>query len=281
MRFRIRHETFYNYTAPVSLGPHAMRLRPREDGAQRVLSYSLEIKPEPSLVSHSLDAEGNVVGHAWFMGTTERLRITSAFEVETMRANPFDYVPDPGFDKLPSPYPASFAPRLAAYVDPGEQAPSVGEFARSILARSGPAPIAFLDALNRAIHERIQRAVRDDGKSAQTAAETLALGKGACRDVTVLYMACCRSLGLAARFVSGYRRGELSRPDRHLHAWPEVYIPGGGWRGWDPVEALAVGETHVALAAGPTQADTMPVEGAFYGAGVKAALTYRLHIAVD
>jgi transglutaminase-like putative cysteine protease len=281
MRFKIRHETFYNYTGPVSLGPHAMRLRPREDGAQRVLSYSLEIKPEPSLVSHALDAEGNVVAHAWFMGTTERLRITSSFEVETLRANPFDYVPDPGFDKLPTPYPPSLAQRLAAYIEPGVGEASVREFARSVLAQSGPAPIAFLDALNRAIHDRIHRAVRDDGKSAQSAAETLALGKGACRDLTVLYMESCRSLGLAARFVSGYRRGELSRPDRHLHAWPEVYIPGGGWRGWDPVEALAVGATHVALAAGPAQVDTMPVEGAFYGAGVKAALTYRLHIAVD
>jgi transglutaminase-like putative cysteine protease len=281
MRFRIRHETFYNYSGPVSLGPHALRLRPREDGAQRVLAYVLEIKPEPSLVSHALDAEGNVVGHAWFMGTTDRLRITSAAEVETLRANPFDYVPDPGFDRLPAPYPPALAHRLGAYTDARALDATVRGFAHAVLARSGPAPIAFLDELNRAIHDRVHRTVRDDGKSAQTAAETLALGKGACRDVTVLYMDCCRALGLAARFVSGYRRGNTARPDRHLHAWPEVYVPGGGWRGWDPVEALAVGETHVALAAGPAQADTMPVEGMFYGAGVKAALAYRLHIAVE
>ena len=280
MRFRIHHETFYNYTGPVSLGPHAMRLRPREDGAQRVLSYSLEIKPEPSLVSHALDAEGNVVGHAWFIGTTERLRITSALEVETLRANPFDYVPDPDFARLPAPYAPTLAQRLSAYAAPGERDESVHAFAMSVLAESGPGPVAFLDTLNRTIHERIHRTIRNDGKAAQSAAETLALRKGACRDLTVLFMEACRAVGLAARFVSGYRRGDPGRPDRHLHAWPEVYIPGGGWRGWDPVEALAVGETHVALAAGPAQADTMPVEGVFYGTGVKASLTCRLHIAI-
>lgn len=281
MRFRVRHETFYNYSSPVSLGPHVLRLRPREDGAQRVLSYSLEIRPEPSLLSHALDAEGNVVGHAWFIGTTERLRITSAFEAETLRANPFDYVPEPGFDALPGPYAPALAQRLAPYLgrtDPDER---VHAFAHAVLARSGPAPLAFLDALNRSIHERFERATREDGRAARRPSETLALGKGACRDLTVLYMEACRAVGLAARFVSGYRRGDPARPDRHLHAWPEVYVPGGGWRGWDPVEALAVGETHVALAAGPAQADTMPVEGVFYGADVKAALAYRLHIAVD
>ena len=83
------------------------------------------------------------------------------------------------------------------------------------------------------------------------ARETLAPKKqGACRDLTVLFMACCRSVGLASRFVSGYGPGEKNEHP-YLHAWPEVYLPGGGWRGYDPTQGLAVGDGYVALAAGP------------------------------
>jgi transglutaminase-like putative cysteine protease len=137
-----------------------------------------------------------------------------------------------------------------------------------------------VNGLNRALHEGFRAHVRDGGH-AQTPAETLARRAGACRDLAVLFMAVCRAWGLAARFASGYRRGDLARPDRHLHAWPEVWCPGGGWRGWDPVEGVAVADRHVALAAGVRQIDTMPVEGSFAGAGVTSTLHYVVEIHAD
>jgi transglutaminase-like putative cysteine protease len=271
MRFRIRHETHYRYGAPVALGPHVLRLRPREDGVQRLIGFDLEIFPAPATRCVALDAAGNVVEHAWFAGQTRELRIVATAEVETLRRNPFDYVPAERDDNA--------APLLAAYGGAG-QAPEVEAFAAAASARAGPGAVAALDALNQAIHARVHREIRDDGRPAQTAAETLALGRGACRDLTVLFMACARALGYAARFVSGYRRGDLARPDRHLHAWAEAYVPGGGWRGWDPVEALAVADAHVALAAAPGQDGTMPVSGAYRGEA-SAALEYAVRIAVD
>jgi transglutaminase-like putative cysteine protease len=277
VRFDVVHETRYTYSMPVSLGPHVLRLRPREDGAQRLISFAIDVSPQPSLLSNSVDVEGNPVLHAWFMGTTDQLRITSSFSVEVLRANPFDYVPDLTFGALPATYAASMARLLAPYREP-PLAPQVHDFARSIAARVEGSPLAFLDALNYAIHHEVERAIRDDGGPARAATETLRTRKGACRDLTVLFIEAARALGFAARFVSGYRRGDLGRPDRHLHAWPEVFIPGGGWRGWDPVEGLAVADTHVALAAAATQADTMPVEGTFYGTGASSKLFYRLQI---
>lgn len=277
MRFDVFHETRYTYSMPVSLGPHVLRLRPREDGAQRLISFTLDLSPQPSLLSNSVDAEGNAVVHAWFLGTTDQLRLTCSFAVEVLRANPFDYVPDLAFDTLPATYAHGLARMLGAYREPPE-ADDVRAFAAGIASRAESRPLVFLDALNYSIHHDFERAIRDDGGPARSASETLASRKGACRDLTVLFIEAARALGFAARFVSGYRRGELSRPDRHLHAWAEVFIPGGGWRGWDPVEGLAVADTHVALAAAARQADTMPIEGSFYGTGASSKLYYRLQI---
>lgn len=280
MHFHVRHETTYTYSAPVTLGPHVIRLRPRDDGAQRLERYALTITPEPSLVSDTLDTEGNVVTHAWFFGSTDRLRIVAEFDAEATRTNPFDYVPSLGFDGLPARYPAAAASRLAHYRQVAEVDETAATFAGAVAAGTSGSPQGFLDALNRAIHETVHREIRAEGP-AQPAAVTLQTKQGACRDLAVLFMEASRSVGLAARFVSGYRRGDLARPDRHLHAWAEVFIPGGGWRGWDPVEGLAVSDTHIALAAAADQSGTMPVEGAYFGAGVTSTLDYSIAIRVE
>jgi transglutaminase-like putative cysteine protease len=280
MRFRVHHQTRYRYAAPVALGAHVMRLRPREDAVQRLVRCTLEIDPQPTRTSGASDAEGNVVTHAWFAGRTDALTVTSAFEVETLREDPFDYLPDASFETVPVRYPVELARVLQPCLEP-EHSASVRDFAGEVRAEAGDAPVAFLDALNHTIHSRTRLAVRDDGRPAQSAVETLARGRGACRDVTVLFMEAARTMGLAARFVSGYRRGDVTRPDRHLHAWAEVFIPGGGWRGWDPVEGVAVADRHVALAASAQQIHTMPITGVYFGWGVGATLEYTIRIEAE
>ncbi len=279
MRFTIRHETLYCYSAQVSFAPHVTRLRPRDDGTQRTVAFALEIEPVPSHTAQALDADGNIIDHHWFLATADRLRIASTIEVETLRSNAFDYIPDVSFDTLPVRYVDGQARALAPYLTRAELDGNVLAFAEAIAADTGSRPVAFLDGLNRAISQRIRNQIRYHGR-AQPAAVTLTSGTGACRDLTVLYMEAARALGFAARFVSGYRRGNLGMR-RHLHAWAEVYIPGGGWRGWDPVEGVAIADTHVALAASAVQAGTMPVEGSYYGAGVTTTLSYKIEIGVD
>jgi transglutaminase-like putative cysteine protease len=277
MRFTIRHETLYRYSSPVTFSPHITRLRPRDDGTQRTLGFSLDIDPAPGVSSPSLDVDGNIIDHHSFFCAADHLRIVSSLEVETLRTNAFDYLPDPGFDTLPVRYANAHQAALAAYLARADNDGGVLAFAQSVAAESNGTPVGFLDTLNRAISQRIRHHHRERG-AAQSAATTLARRAGACRDLTVLYMEACRSLGFAARFVSGYRRGDLTRRARHLHAWPEVFVAGGGWRGWDPIEGVAVADAHVALAASATQAGTMPVSGSYFGTGISSALDYRIQI---
>jgi transglutaminase-like putative cysteine protease len=133
--------------------------------------------------------------------------------------------------------------------------------------------------LNRTLFARMRHEIRAEG-AAWSPERTLFAGGGACRDVTALFMAACRSLGIAARFVSGYQAA-ADTPDgrRHLHAWPEAFLPGVGWRGFDPTHGLAVTDGHVALCAAPDQAATMPIEGGFYGDAVASTREYDVQIA--
>ena len=97
-----------------------------------------------------------------------------------------------------------------------------------------------------------------------SAQKVLSDRRGSCRDLAVLYMAAARAAGLAARFVSGYYFDQSPKHPQ-LHAWAEVYIPGGGWRGYDPTLGLACYGHHIALAAGASSFQTAAVEGAFLG----------------
>ena len=106
---------------------------------------------------------------------------------------------------------------------------------------------------------------------------------GACRDLAVLFVDCCRAEGIAARFVSGYQKGNLLSERRDLHAWPEVYLPGAGWRGFDPPppHGEAVSDVHVTMAAAAHSRDTMPVSGVFSGDGANSTLEYTVEIQVS
>src|SRR5579872_4026389 len=113
MRVSVVHSTSYGYDAPVFLEPHLFRLRPRCDGAQRLLSYSLRIDPKPGGVTECLDQDGNAATQAWFSGAVSNLTVESAFELETLRENPFDFIlaATPLFS-LPLAYPEPLASSL-------------------------------------------------------------------------------------------------------------------------------------------------------------------------
>ena len=118
----------------------------------------------------------------------------------------------------------------------------------------------FLTSLTQTIYESCIYETRHHGPP-WPAGVVLAERRGTCRDFTVLFMAACRAVGLAARFVSGYQRGDADQEVHDLHAWPEVYVPGGGWRGFDPTLGLAVADGHIALAAAVDPAQAAVVMG--------------------
>jgi transglutaminase-like putative cysteine protease len=264
MRIAVTHSTIYRYDAPVFQEPHTIRLRPRSDAAQTLLAHSLEISPEPAGRTTSLDQDGNVVVEAWFHARMEELSVVSSFTVETLRTNPFDFL------FLRSELREPLRSALAPYLGPG-QPEAVVEFVRPI-ARAGT--LDFLGELNRTIFEGFAYQVRDHGP-AEPPESTLAARSGSCRDLAVLFCAGCRAVGIPARFVSGYQASDQERPD--MHAWAEVYLQGGGWRGYDPSQGLAVAAAHVAVAAAADPRLAAPVSGTYRGAA-NARMEFRIEI---
>nr|WP_281353955.1 transglutaminase family protein [Solidesulfovibrio aerotolerans] len=106
----------------------------------------------------------------------------------------------------------------------------------------------------------------------------LAAGEASCRDLAVFYITACRHVGIPARFASGYHEGDPDSTERDLHAWAELLLPGGGWRGFDPSLGLAVADRHVVVAAAPHPDDASPVSGSFRGDGVTARLTHHIRL---
>jgi transglutaminase-like putative cysteine protease len=270
MRVSGLHRTCYRYSRPVFLEPHVIRLRPRDDGGQRLIQHSIDISPAPAGTSECLDRHGNVVLHAWFEGLVTALEVRSAFAVDTLRQNPFDFLAARGDVLLPPVYtaPASMAP----YLEP-PPAP-VRDFAAALAAEAGGRTVDFLTALNRTMHDQFRYELRDLGP-AHPPERTLADRAGSCRDFAVLFAAAARAVGIAARFVSGYCDG--GETSCHMHAWAEVYLEGSGWRGYDPAQGLAVSTGHVAIAAAPEPGLAAPITGSVRGAA-EAAMEYQLQI---
>ena len=274
MRFAVRHETLYRYSGPVVLAPHLLRLTPRAE--HQIRTRSLVVHPEPVALREENDTYGNRVARLTFSEqATDELRIESRFELETSPPQPAREPSEP------LPWIQLATEDLSVYraAEAGVD-PAVSAFAQAVAAEGGEQPVAFLDRLCQTIHARADKQIRTSG-GAQAAAETLASWQGACRDFTVLFLAAARSRGMPARFCSGYQSA-ADTPDgrRYLHAWPEVFVPGAGWRGWDPTHGVAAGEGHVALCAAPDQAGTMPVVGGFYfdGSSLTSTLDFDLQI---
>ena len=223
MRFSVSHETHYRYSAPVALAAHVLRLTPRTRNSA-LLTHSLIVDPAPSAREDLIDQYGNLITRLEFTGFSDHLRIESRFDLEMRTTSAPDVAGLP-----PLPWPSNAGDAMADFLSPADLDESVRAFASGVASESGWQAPGFLERLNQTLFTGMDRHIRPQG-AAQSPAHTLATGKGACRDLTVLFMTACRSLGIPARFVSGYQ-AHADTPDgrRHLHAWAEVFLPGSGW----------------------------------------------------
>jgi len=267
----IRHLTAYRYRNPVALGEHRMMLRPLESYDQRLISAELSITPEPSRLRNVHDVFGNCVSIARFTGRTDRLAVESRVTLEHSPEPAFDLDGD-GYDAaLPFAYAPEDLPDLARsierqHADPGGE---LEAWARRFVRRTGPTRLrTLLSDMTHAIHGEFAYGTRLTG-APQAPLETLALGTGSCRDFAMLMIEAVRSLGLAARFVSGYVYSSSAKAGRagggHTHAWARVFLPGCGWVEFDPTNGIvgAADLVRVAIARDPRQA--VPLHGTWAG----------------
>ncbi|MGM9509876.1 transglutaminase family protein [Larkinella sp. GY13] len=264
MKLRVRHELRYDYSAAVSLEPHTLYLYPKIYPHQRLNSYKLHIDPLPSKLVSNVDIEGNTQQVIYFTSQTNSLVVRAETEIESDLYNAYDFFLFP-FETQRIPFNYSDADRkmLEPYLERTAVTTLVEQYARQIASEAKWQTVPFLSHLCTTICNNFVYETRDEGP-ATSAEMTLISRKGSCRDYAVLYIAACRSIGLAARFVSGYLYGNPQQ-DHELHAWAEVYLPGAGWRGFDPTEGSVVINHHVFLAASFFHDRLAPLAGAFRG----------------
>lgn len=278
MQFKIRHDMFYRYSAPVFLEPLVIRLQPRSDCHQKLHDYHLHVMPTPTVRTDAIDVDGNSTSVVWFNGRHREMTITVSSTVETQVVNSVDFcMTDDGLALMPVSYCQPLAKSLWAYTDSSAVDPTVRDFAGVVAERVGYRTLPFLSELSSEIHRGFKWSFREKGDPYPSAV-TLAMRQGACRDFTVLFLDCCRVMGLAARFVSGYLPGQNDTHTRNLHAWAEVYLPGGGWRGFDPTHGGVVDAHHVALAAAAHPQLGAPTFGTFLGDNVESTFNFELSI---
>jgi transglutaminase-like putative cysteine protease len=286
----VRHVTRYRYRRPVGLGEHRMMFRPRESYDQRVLESRLVITPEPVELRYVHDVFGNCLGIAKFAAPAEELVFDSHVRLEHSPAPIAEEASD-AFEDAGATYPFAYSvedmPDLLRSIERHHPDPDrvLETWARRFVRPEGPtALLDMLSDMTRAIRGEFTYGTRLFG-GAQTPLETLASGSGSCRDFAMLMIEAVRSIGLAARFVSGYiysgvgARGDARRHGGgHTHAWVSVYLPSCGWVEFDPTNGI-VGSTdliRVAIARDPRQA--LPLSGTYDG---EAADYLGMDVSVD
>ncbi|WP_320171669.1 transglutaminase family protein [Maridesulfovibrio sp.] len=283
MRFTLRHLTRYSYSRPVFIEPHTIHLTPRQDSSQHVLQHELLITPAPTGRWDGIDAEGNPFTQVWFDGTASEFLVEARTTVQTLRDNPFSFLLCDAACHIPPKLSPEEKTALGACLrqTPYSITSRITRLAEKIRADSQGRELDFVLELNTWIFENIAKIIRRE--PGILSPEEVCNGKeGACRDSAGLFIACCRQVGIPARFVSGYQAGDPESADGHdLHAWAEAYIPGAGWIGLDPTHGLVVADRHVALAASHDPELTAPTCGHFRGTGADCTMTHELHLSAD
>lgn len=274
--FSVRHVTEYRYRRPVGFGVHEVMFRPRDSYDQRLLESSLAVEPGPAAVRWIHDVFGNCVARVAIPGEARVLRFDTRIRLEHVA----DRGPDPETDSAALVYPFAYGPEeeadLAATIRPHYPHDEVRRFAARFLKPGGGHTDTgrMLMTLCYAIHESFVYA-RRTAPGTQEPALTLQIRRGTCRDFALLMMESVRSLGLAARFVTGYvyvpdrdredHGGEI-RGGGSTHAWCQVYLPGAGWVEFDPTNGIVGSRDLIRVGVARDPAQAVPLSGSYVGA---------------
>jgi transglutaminase-like putative cysteine protease len=266
-RIRIQHTTTYNYHRPVEFGRHRLVVRPREGHDVNVASLRLRIEPQHRL-RWVRDVFGNSVAIVDFQAAATALVVESDVVIDRDWPAPVDLSHPASVIPFPVTYDPLETAVIAAYQQPSfpDELGAVRDWLQRCVP-TGPDVDAeqLLVRLGREVHEQVKYLRRME-KGVQSPAQSIASQSGSCRDKATLMMDAARSLGLAARFASGYLDCPASEAGRAaMHAWVEVYLPTHGWWGFDPTINERVSLKHVVAGVSNHPRGVMPVSGSFFG----------------
>jgi transglutaminase-like putative cysteine protease len=284
--YRVRHVTIYNYEDPVSVSHHVLRLTPRNLPRQRCSGSQIAIAPAPPGSTTRTDYFGNVLTFFTLREPHGRLTVEASSELEVQNVEAPVFSRSPHWETVPQSLAADPSVEvLDAYqfVFDSQRvgaSPELAAYARD----SFPAGRPLLEAV-RDLTRRIHQDFRFDTKATEvtTPVETFfEKRRGVCQDFAHLQIGCLRSLGLPARYVSGYLRtmpppgrARLTGADAS-HAWCSAWCPGAGWVDFDPTNDCVPSDGHVTLAWGRDYSDVSPIHGVLLGGA-----RHTLHVGVD
>lgn len=257
MRLKIFHSTTYRYEPPASGVIQILRMTPGSHDGQYVADWQIDVSTDSRLHAHE-DAFGNLT-HVMTGSAVADLNITVEGLVETHDTGGVLK----GADER-------FPPSLFLRTTPLTLVnPAMATFARELRAESEGDDIGFLHTLMTEISEHMTFDA-DPTTSATSAAEAFGLKRGVCQDYAHVFIACARSGGVPARFVSGhFLRSDGMIHQEAGHAWAEAFVPGLGWVGFDAANCICTTDAHVRVATGLDYLGAAPVRGTRYGGGTE------------
>jgi len=286
MRLRIVHRTSYEYSEPATTSHHEARLTPRQSEVQRTVTHELEVTPNPSARRARLDYFGNRTNYFGLTEPHRRLDVVATSLVETNALDLPDFVSTPAWEsvrelittdtrrdvlqasqmRFASPL-VPLIPGLAAYTEPSFPA-------------GQPILLGVSDLMDR-VHRDF---IYDPRATTPTTplSTILETRRGVCQDFSHFMLGCLRSIGLGARYTSGYLRTRPPPGKARLigadatHAWISVWVPALGWVDFDPTNNICPAEEHITLAFGRDFSDVTPLHGVILGGS-----RHRLDVSVD
>jgi transglutaminase-like putative cysteine protease len=254
MRIHISHATTYTYDTPPSGVTQLLRLTPRDHEGQHVLSWRIDLSEDCLLHQHE-DAFGNIIHSFTAEGPFDRLSVEVDGEVDTRDTG--------GLVKgAVECFPPQLFLRETSLTQPD---PAIVDFAKTAQAGTNGDNLALLHALLAALNRQIAFDT-DPTHTATTAAQAFALRRGVCQDITHIFVAAARSLGIPARYVGGhFHRADGVTSQEAGHAWAEAYVENLGWVGFDPTNGICITDAHVRVAVGLDYLGASPVRGTRYG----------------
>lgn len=267
-RLRIKHLTEYHFPAQVVLNQHKLLLRPREGHDVRIESSKLEISPAYN-IKWQRDVFDNSLAIVNFLDRSNKLTIASEVIIQHYEQAPYNFMVEDYAVRYPFAYALDEQADLAAFQKPiffNDQY-IVNNWIQQ-LELYGMETFGLLMSLNQTISHQFRYQIREEA-GVQSPAQTLWQRSGSCRDYATLFIEACRCLGLASRFVSGYLHAPATEAgNATTHAWVEVYLPGTGWKGFDPTTGEVTGNRHIAVAVARDPEAIPPVSGSFIGLGL-------------